>query len=479
MVGNIRPILSRRYFMPQVQLGTVHLPDFGLPAAQPEIPAATYEARIQTALQRAQEAGFEVLVVYADREHFANLTYLTGYDPRFEEALLIVKAGQTPTLLAGNEGLGYSEISPVKLNRVLYQSFSLLGQPRESSLPLAEIFRQAGIGAGIKVGTAGWKHFDGRESATPDMWLELPSYIVDVLRELTGDKGLVRNANAIFMDAQNGLRAISDVDQLAAFEFGAAHASQCIRRVMFGVQPGMTEYEAAALMELNGIPISCYPLVGAHGNTSLLLSSPTGRVIQDGSPLFYAHGYWGGLSARAGFLVRGPGELPSNIRDYVDKLIVPFFEAIVAWYEHIGIGVIGGELYEIILKRLDDQFFGVGLNPGHLTHLDEWVNSPMTKDSEVTLQSGMAFQVDVIPATHTPYFTTNIEDTIALADEALRGEFQSKYPGAWARIQARRQFMETQLGIRLKPEVLPFSNIPAYLPPYLLSPQMAMKVVHA
>ena len=30
------------------------------------------------------------VVVYADREHSANLSYLTGFDPRFEEAVLIV-----------------------------------------------------------------------------------------------------------------------------------------------------------------------------------------------------------------------------------------------------------------------------------------------------------------------------------------------------------------------------------------------------
>ena len=30
--------------------------------------------------------------------------------------------------------------------------------------------------------------------------------------------------------------------------------------------------------------------------------------------------------------------------------------------------------------------------------------------------------------------------------------------------------MQDVLGIRLKPEVLPFSNIPAYLPPFLLTP---------
>jgi hypothetical protein len=34
--------------------------------------------------------------------------------------------------------------------------------------------------------------------------------------------------------------------------------------------------------------------------------------------------------------------------------------------------------------------------------------------------------------------------------------------------------MNDELGIRLKPEVLPFSNIPAYLPPFLLSPTRVM-----
>jgi hypothetical protein len=82
----------------------------------------------------------------------------------------------------------------------------------------------------------------------------------------------------------------------------------------------------------------------------------------------------------------------------------------------------------------------------------------------------------VIPATGSAYCTSNIEDGIALADEDLRAEFATKYPEAWGRIQARRQFMTETLGIRLRPEVLPFSNIPAYLPPYLLSPHMAMAV---
>jgi hypothetical protein len=86
----------------------------------------------------------------------------------------------------------------------------------------------------------------------------------------------------------------------------------------------------------------------------------------------------------------------------------------------------------------------------------------------------MALQVDVIPATGSDYHTINIEDGIALADEALRSELALHFPETWQRIQARRKFMETVIGIKLKPEVLPFSNIPAYLPPYMLSPTMVL-----
>jgi len=84
--------------------------------------------------------------------------------------------------------------------------------------------------------------------------------------------------------------------------------------------------------------------------------------------------------------------------------------------------------------------------------------------------------LDVIPATHSPYHTTNIEDGIALADDSLRATFAAKYPEAWGRIERRRAFMQDTLGIRLKPEVLPFANIPAYLPPFWLSPHRAMRV---
>jgi len=454
-----------------IELMDIALPEFGLPTVEPSIPAVTYEARITEARRRAADAGFDILIVYGDREHFANLSYLTGYDPRFEEALLILAPDELPTLLVGNEGIAYAAISPVQLNRVLYQTFSLISQPRGTSAPLPAILRHAGIRAGQRVGIVGWKYFLPIETDTPDEWIEAPSFIVDTLRDMDCK---VFNATALFMEPEHGLRAINDVDQLAYFEYAATHSSQSVRNVLFGIQPGMREYDAAQLMGLNGFPISCYPMVVSGERTAYALASPSSRKLQMGDPIFAACSLWGANTARGGFLVDQANDLPESIRDYVDKLVAPYFRAVVEWYECIGIGVTGGELFEIIHRHLGDPFFGLGLNPGHLIHLDEWVSSPIYRGSTQQLSSGMALQVDVIPATNTPYFTTNIEDGIALADEALRGEFQQKYPEAWGRIQQRQAFMANTLGIMLKPEVLPFSNIPAYLPPFWLAPQRAM-----
>ena len=85
-----------------------------------------------------------------------------------------------------------------------------------------------------------------------------------------------------------------------------------------------------------------------------------------------------------------------------------------------------------------------------------------------------ALQRDIIPATSSVYHTSNIEDGVALADDVLRSELATRYPGLWERICTRRAFMADVLGIRIKPEVLPLSDLAGYLPPLWLSPHPAM-----
>ncbi|MGH3228401.1 MAG: hypothetical protein ACRDOA_07455, partial [Streptosporangiaceae bacterium] len=413
--------------------------------------------------------------VYADREHFANLSYLTGYDPRFEESLLIMVPGRAPVLLVGNEGVSYAAVVPGGVEVVLYQSFSLVSQDRSASPRLGAVLAAAGLGSdgGVRrVGVAGWKWFSLDEASDPSLWVDAPSFVVDVLRSLGC---LVSNATGLFTLPGSGLRLVSDADQLACFEFAATHGSESMRRLLFGVRPGLTELSAYSLFAPIGLPLSYHPVLLSGERAALGLASASGRVLSLGDPVVASLGYWGSNIARGGFLAASADELPLGASDYVERLVSPYFACAAEWYETIGIGVTGGELYSVAQRYLADPFFGVHLNPGHFIHLDEWPSSPVYAGSSVCLQSGMALQLDIIPATGTVYHTSNIEDGVALADAALRSEIASRYPGMWARVLQRRSFMAEVLGIALKPEVLPLSNLAGYLPPFWLSPQLAMR----
>ena len=104
-------------------------------------------------------------------------------------------------------------------------------------------------------------------------------------------------------------------------------------------------------------------------------------------------------------------------------------------------------IFEIIMKHLGDPFFAVYLNPGHLIHRDEWMNSSIYQKSKEIFFSRQAIQLDIIPATNTKYFSTNIEDGIVLLDQEDRKIFEKKYPEAMKRINKRRIFMKDKLGI--------------------------------
>ncbi|HSO28994.1 MAG TPA: hypothetical protein VLS28_03770, partial [Candidatus Sulfomarinibacteraceae bacterium] len=351
---------------------------------------------------------------------------------------------------------------------VLLQDLSLPSQPRDRSKPLAEIVAEAGIGRGAKVGVVGWKAPRDRS------WIEAPAFLVDTLRSGVGPGGSVENATDLLIDAADGLRVINEPEQIAAFEHASCETSTGVRNLLFGLRPGMREREAVQLLEWSGAPLSCHLMLTAGPRARYGLLSPGDRVIERSEYLTTAFGIWGALTCRAGWVVEDAAELPDGIRDYVDRLVGPYFEAVAEWYGALHVGQTGGTLQAIIDRRLGDPFFGIFLNPGHQLHLDEWVNSPVAPGSAIELRSGMVMQVDIIPATGGPYASTNIEDGVALADGSLRAALARAYPDLWARVGARRSFMRDALGIELHPDVLPLSNLAAFLPPYLLRPDLGM-----
>lgn len=452
----------------RARLAEVRLPQFERSAEAPQLPIALYPTRMDRLRQRADTRGYDRLVVYADREHSANLSYLTGFDPRFEEAILILGMTGTPILLAGNECISLARAAPLPVDAVLFQELSLPGQPRGRSRSLAEILSDAGVRRGSKVGAIGWK------GASDRSWMDAPAYLVDTLRTVVGSGGTVENATDLLIDAADGLRVINEPEQIAAFEHAACETSSGVRNLLLGLRPGMREREAVGLLEWSGAPLSCHLMLTAGPRARFGLLSPGDRIIERGDPLTVAFGIWGALNCRAGFVVEAASELPAGIQDYVDRLVGPYFEAVAEWYGALRVGQTGGALQEIVDRKLGDPFFGIFLNPGHQLHLDEWVNSPVSRGSRIELSSGMVMQVDIIPATGGPYFTTNIEDGIVLADSTLRKALEESFPDLWDRVTRRRAFMWDALGIDLHPDVLPLSNVPAFLPPFLLQPDHAM-----
>ena len=65
----------------RAQLADVDLPDFGIPSGEPLLEAAIYVDRLER-LRTAMDAhGYDRIVVWADREHSANLAFLNSFAP--------------------------------------------------------------------------------------------------------------------------------------------------------------------------------------------------------------------------------------------------------------------------------------------------------------------------------------------------------------------------------------------------------------
>ena len=255
-------------------VASVALPDFGSENEFPALPPGVLRARLERVVACMRQRRLDVLAIYADREHSANLAYLTGFDPRFEEALLLLSAEGRRKLLVGNECQGYlPDVRALGLEIVLFQEFSLLGQPRGSSKPLRTILRAFGIGKGTRVGAVGWKYFTG--GLLPAGALDVPSYLADMLRELSGAPQRVVNATDIFMDSRDGLRVSNEPEQIAQFEYAACVSSAGVLALLRHLRAGVREDALEKHLDSRGLPLSCHRMVSFAEKAQRGLSSPS------------------------------------------------------------------------------------------------------------------------------------------------------------------------------------------------------------
>lgn len=427
----------------------------------PVITKEDYEVRIGELLSAASQ--YSHLVIYADKEHFSNLEYVTGYDPRYEECILLLKKGEIPWLILGNEGMGQAQCVAIEHKKILFQSLSPMGQPRGDSKALPEILAEYGISQESHVGLLGWKSFCEKEFEDYKHTYEAPSYIVKAIESLASD---VENANWLMMDPDKGLRTVQDVKTLILSEIASTKASRKTWDFVKNIKEGMTEIEASQLFNIDGEPCPTYPNICFYGKG--ILSPDYHRTLKMGQPIAFGMGYRYAQIHRVGVYAKGFEDLAEEYREPMKKLYDTYFKAVAVWFESLGIGVSGGTVYQNVKEIIGSyKEFGIALNPGHLIHTEEWINSPFVENGTTKLKSGMLIQCDF---TARPSYAlglgVHVEDGVVLADEETRETIKKLAPDSYERMLERQRFMREVLGIHLKDEVLPTSDLCGILHPF-------------
>ncbi len=450
-------------------------PDFGavFVPGLPDLPEM--RGRLQAIRAAMVARGLDRLVIYGDREHSGNMLWATGFDPRFEEALLIVSQDRA-VLAAGNECLPYAQVSPLVASGdiavVHCPSLSLISQPRDVGERLDRVIARE-IPAGGTVGSAGWKYFGRDEVDDPDTALEIPALMADLLRARAGR---VVNATDLFMHPGYGLRCTVTAAEIARLEFANHMAATALRRMVFAFREGMTDFDAVVAAGIGGLPLGCHVTFATGDRADQGMSGPTGQVLRRGSAISFNICHWGANICRAGWLARGSDDLPVAAQQYVPDFAGPYLEALSEWFGMMRPGVSGGMVWDRMMALLPRERFGVTLNPGHLIGSDEWISSPISAGSDLPLRSGMAMQCDVIPA-HAVFGSTRMEDGYVIADAALRAELDRSQPALIARAAQRRRFMRDRIGLDVPEDLLPLADTCGIIAPWLLEPRQMLALV--
>ena len=433
----------------------------------------TMQNRKARLLESMQKDGFDAVVVYADLEHGSNFEYLCGFLPRFEEALLILHANGKAFMVLGNENLNKAGKARIEAVPIHMPHFSLPNQPMQTEKSVAQILASCELEDAGKIGLIGWKNFTSHVEDN-HLLFDLPYFLVEALKTVCG-KAQFTNA-AYLLIGENGVRTTNNANEFAHYEYGAALAGNCILKTMDRLKVGKTEMEMAETLAADGQRHSVVTIMATGARFEKANLYPGNKQIQCGDKISITTGFKGGLQSRAGYAVECAEQLPEKEQDYLKAVAIPYFQAVKTWLETIKIGINGNDLYEAVETVLPKEDYGWTLNPGHLCADEEWMSSPIYPQSEETLQSGMLFQIDIIPSVN-GYGGVSCESGILLADEQLRKAIAKEYPAVWERIVKRRAYMQEVLGIRIQEDVLPTSMATAYLRPYLLKKEMALASV--
>ena len=431
----------------------------------------TYEERLAKVLKNMEDFGISSLVIYADKEHGSNFEYLTGFIPRFEEALQIINKDGSSHLLLGNENFNKTKFARVKSHGVKVPLFSLPNQPMGDFKAFGEYLKEVEIDDSEKIGFVDWKLLSP-EFTENGLISAIPHFVIEAFAEIFGRDKLV-NATHLYMDPGYGARVTNNAEEIARYEYGASLASDALLSAYDGLKEGVSELEIGNLLNRDG-QYQSVVTIAAFGDRFVDANIyPTGKTLAENDKVSLTVAYKGGLSSRAGYAVKDYESLEKIDPGYLEDVVIPYFKAYNFWLENVRIGKVGGEFYDEFNKFYPQEKYGWELNPGHLTADEEWLSSPFYKGSDRKVQSGMIFQVDFIP-NQKGHQGVSAESTVAIADEKLRREIKENQPELWERIENRRKYLREELNINLDETLLPMASTLAYYRPFMMGGEVAL-----
>lgn len=435
-----------------------------------------YLFRLGKLVNRIREKGLTHVVMYGDRERFSNIEYFTSYDCRFEEALLMVDANGRCAIVVGNEGMGYSAQIPFEINRVLYQNFSLQGQPRNRLCSLSEVFSGIGLTKQSKVGLVGYKYYESGFDCDALYSYDVPAYILHELY-IAADSRNVCDFTKEITGCPDGIRMrLYSAKEIAWAEAAGNRTANVMLDLIKNLRPGINEFELSQKTNPGFAPVNMHPLVNfGEKSVAIGLKSPLeSENLQIGEPCGLCYSVRGNNTARVGVAAYDRDSYSDRLRPHLETFYMKHWEATAAWYEAAGVSRPAGRLYDAVMSRIGANEFGVALNPGHNGSTDEWSNSPVYRDSRIELPDGTLMQVDIIASNSNPVRVSICEDAVVLASGKMRKELEEQYPEVYERIVLRQKKMREVLGINISEDVLPMSNLNGVFFPFMLNPGIVL-----
>lgn len=430
-----------------------------------------YQLRLRLLVERMGERDVDTVLIYGDREHFSNIEYFTSYDCRFEECLLLADREGHVTLIAGNEGLAYSEQVPYPIRRMLYQNFSLQGQPRERLRPLSQLLAEAGIRPGGRVGVVGMKYFEDGCEGDPAHTFDIPAYILAALYRLCPGEQVVSFGREL-TGYPDGIRlTLHSAREIAWAEYAGCRSAGAVQRMLRRLKPGISELELSACAMGGLEPLNVHPMINfGPRSVELGLKSPLpGQTLSLGDVCGICYSVRGNLTSKISVAAYDLNSWKKELRPYYETFYKKHFAAMAAWYEAAGVGARCGEMYRAVYRSISREEHGITLNPGHGTGTEEWLNSAFSAESTHTLLDGEFLQADIIASGSCPVRTSICEDAVVVASRAGREELMRLYPAVWGRISARQRVMREVLNIQISDDVLPMSNLNGVYYPFMLN----------